>query len=360
MTATGKSRWGPQAAGFSIALLFHTGLLLVNLGTVSNVPKPKKLHPRTVTLIRQPKARATKEPNADAELPPAPHSPVANPRTTQSEQSITDPALKDAAPGVGPRRRDLFPKALLSIPPSGVPDPPTPNAGQQAARRLEQWRAQWSDAERERIKERTAELADLEQRLQSWFEPPSNAMREAGLREIPWHESLPKIKLPYFDRSVWKQIASRIEGIDSRSMPPEALQLPPPILLCVVGCGENRKAALEAVVEIFHDPQGLPKTWEIAESSGTPIFDHAALRAIDDTLRLHPGRMFRDPERTPEWTRWQFAATGYWWRWGELALNPTFIPPGRTRHEMGGFGGRATVAREVKLLDARYWPQMLP
>ena len=160
----------------------------------------------------------------EPEDPSAPIEPERFSSTERKTAPIQSEDAKSARPGPGPRRQapmKLFPPAIdgLAIAP-GAPGAPDNRSDQErVTARLEQWKEQMLAAQQTHSP-KTPELGSLEQQMTAWFTPPESAMRQAGLREVPWHESLPKVIFPYFDKQLWQDMADAARQNDRLPLPP--------------------------------------------------------------------------------------------------------------------------------------------
>jgi hypothetical protein len=326
-------------------------------------PAPTAPQPLWLSIAPPQQPPAKPRPSAAAATPLRRRPPARQPRDrsaggeragVQLEAPDSPPPPRDTG---GPRRVDLFGGvSALSAPPG----PMTPAASVSAATLGEARIRAWAREAREAAQAGAGmpeEVRKLGELLQDAFVPEAAPLARAsklGLGALSTALAYGQAGEGLGTYATDFQQQRGASPIESVGPGPGGLR-PIPVL-CIGACSgfKHDVASLAVVVEVEHDPHGVPQAWRVQRSSGDAAFDADGLAAV-----RHAVRGWRPPDapaRRVVRTVWELRAQALRFTRAELLLDPGFTPPGTIVEEESGLLGETRLIRAATLLTLRYAP----
>lgn len=258
----------------------------------------------------------------------------------------------DASATTSPRRSrsvDLFAPGALEKAAQGEAALSHAELGQ---RRLDTWAEDFAAHQRAQTEGARGVAKELERRMADWFLPEVETLERASMLGLGVASSL----VPAINDMAMFGAQPHAPDALGRLDPRASHGRRDALGKCLLGdCYESGHvvASLFVVIQIDHEEDGSPVDWRVVESSGFAAFDSEALDAVDTAVRQVARSAFSEPP-LPTWSRWEFLVEANRYLPHSLALDPTFIPPGKELEKETGILGKTTLVRRVRLVAIHY------
>jgi TonB family protein len=354
-------------AALAAALLLHVPLLFIPLSQHRARPEATPVAVRLVALKGDAGTTATEQAESRPARTRAPASVRAPDKPVEVPEALARPVESVDIPEAlarprGPRRVDLFAQGAIDAAAEPTAAEPSPEGAELGQRRLDTWAGQFAEAERVRKGEVTAPMLVMGQRFSDWLLATEPVVLTALERRAPLGLGLPSSLLAKINSWMLETENLNTIGRANEHLAPNRdplMDIGPLenfVSLCLGNCtgfSGHRVSYLVVIIEIEHDEQGIPEDWRVRESSGDKRFDDAALEAITAAVEFTPSELL-ESERPAEYSRWELSASAHRYGRYEMALDPTFIPPGDEVEKHSGVTGVTTVIKQARLVAVRY------